>query len=76
MSETLSVDLSKIQQIIESEWDDDKIRHQIGEYVIQIAAEQSKEIKLLLQTKPVAGSREIDRQNRSAAFARCCRGHM
>lgn len=74
MSEKLSVEWSEIQNIIESEWDDDKIRMQVGKYILKKAAEQNVDIDRLLNTKIVKSASE-GIQN-IAAGRSCCRGHM
>jgi hypothetical protein len=74
MSKKLSVELSEIQKIIESEWDDDKIRLQVGKYILKKAAEQDVEIDRLLNTKIVKSTSEGTEI--IAAGRSCCRGHM
>ena len=75
MIEKLSIELSEIQQIIESDWDDKAIRLRVGEYVLQKAAEQDKGIESLLDTKfvkePVTAAYMTHR-----VLSRCCRGRV
>jgi hypothetical protein len=85
MSKKLSIELSDIRNIIESDWDDNAIRMRIGEIVLQKAIEQDKGIESLLDIKFVIEPKREEHKRESKEFisvppfpiaSRCCRGRV
>lgn len=75
MSKNLKIDLADIRKMIESDWDDKAIRLKIGDYVVQKAAEEDKEIASLLDIKFVNEAERASDESRGL-LARCCRGRV
>lgn len=77
MSEKLSIDLSDIRKIIESDWNDLVIKRSVGKYILRKAAEQDKDIAALLETKfvedvKIHGNPDL----RDSILRGCCRGRQ
>lgn len=72
MTRELKIDLDKVKELIESDWDDNMIRLKVGEYVLSVAEKQDSEIAKLLDIQFV---RPMTIAQQPSA-ARCCRGRV
>ena len=72
MTRELKIDLDKVKELIESDWDDNMIRLKVGGYVLSVAEKQDSEIAKLLDIQFVRPMKIA--QQPSAA--RCCRGRV
>lgn len=71
MTRELKIDLDRVKELIESDWDDNMIRLKVGEYVLSVAEKQDSEIAKLLDIQFVTPMKIAQ-----PSAARCCRGRV
>ena len=72
MEETLSIEFSDIQKIIESNWNEDIIKQTIGEYVLQKTIDNYNDIDALMNVKFIL--QEEPSGKKFPFSSACCRG--